>query len=212
MGGGSIIWGLLSVAVAVAGVVAAAGVFAPGVFRPPVAGVTTGDGAFAAGVGPGVAEVAGVPNENPDFAAGVVVLVVDDDASLVPSFSAVDEAAAPPKLNPPADGAFESLDASVVVVAFAAPPPKENEEAGLSFPFEAVSPPPKLIPEEPLLSVAAGAAPPNENPVDAESFLSPPPLETAGAGAPPPNANPPAAKCTIAVNQSMRKQLLIIEM
>ncbi len=193
-------------AVVVAGVVAvAAGVLAPGVFKPPVAGVTTGDGTFAAGVGPGVAEVAGVPNENPDFAAGVVVFVVDDDASLAPSFfaSAVDEAAAPPKLNPPDVDGLESLAASVVVVAFALPP-KENEvAAGLSVPFEAVSPPPKLIPAAPLLSVAAGAGAgvdPNEKPVDAESFLSP---EAAGAdaGAAPPNENPPAAEIEIVISQ-----------
>ena len=123
-------------------------------------------------------------------------MVAVDDASLALSFfaSAVVEVAAPPKLNPPDDDAFESLEASVAVVAFA-PPPKENEgAAGLSVPFEAVSPPPKLIPAEPLFSVAAGAGvDPNENPVDAESFLSSPP-EAAGAGAPPPNENPPAAE------------------
>lgn len=72
----------------------------------------------------------------------------------------------------------------------------------MSFPFELVSPPPKLNPEEPLLSVAAEVDPPNENPVVAESFLSPPSLEAAGADAPPPNENPPAAESLSGYRQS----------
>lgn len=175
--------------VVVAGVVVdVAGVLAAGVLR--VAGVTIGDGTFAAGVVPGV-----VPNENPDLAAGVVVFVVDDaDVSSVLSLSvAVDEAAVPPKLNPP-DDAFVSLEeASVVVVVAFEPPPKENEgAASLSL----VSPPaPKLNPVDALLLSVPAAAPvdPNEIPpaAAAESFLSPLSLlDAAGAGAP--NENPAA--------------------
>ena len=172
---------MLSVdAVVVAGVVVdVAGVLAAGVLR--VAGVTIGDGTFAAGVVPGV-----VPNENPDLAAGVVVFVVDDaDVSLVLSLSvAVDEAAVPPKLNPP-DDAFVSLEEASVVVAFE-PPPKENEGAAS---LALVSPPaPKLNPVDALLlSVPAAAlVAPNETPpAVAESFLSPLSLLDAdAAGAP----------------------------
>lgn len=179
---------MLSVdAVVVAGVVVdVAGVLAAGVLR--VAGVTIGDGTFAAGVVPGV-----VPNENPDLAAGVVVFVVDGaDVSLVLSLSvAVDEAAAPPKLNPP-DDAFVSLEASVVVVVAFEPPPKENEGAAS---LALVSPPaPKLNPVDALLlSVPAAAlVAPNEiPPAVAESFLSPLSLlDAAAAGAP--NENPAA--------------------
>lgn len=173
--------------VVVAGVVVdVAGVLAAGVLR--VAGVTIGDGTFAAGVVPGV-----VPNENPDLAAGVVVFVVDDaDVSLVLSLSvAVDEAAVPPKLNPP-DDAFVSLEEASVVVAFE-PPPKENEGAAASLAL--VSPPaPKLNPVDALLlSVpAAAVVAPNEiPPAVAESFLSPLSLlDAAAAGAP--NENPAA--------------------
>ena len=83
---------------------------APGVVKPGFvagvelsAGVLTGDGALGAGVSP-------PPNENPDFAAGVVELVV--------SFEAV----ASPKLNPPA-----GAGAVAVVAGFgAAAPPNEN--------------------------------------------------------------------------------------
>ena len=174
--------------VVVAGVVVdVAGVLAAGVLR--VAGVTIGDGTFAAGVVPGV-----VPNENPDLAAGVVVFVVDGaDVSLVLSLSvAVDEAAVPPKLNPP-DDAFVSLEeASVVVVVAFEPPPKENEGAAS---LALVSPPaPKLNPVDALLlSVPAAAlVAPNEiPPAVAESFLSPLSLlDAAAAGAP--NENPAA--------------------
>ena len=228
MGGGSITCGLFPVVAVDARVAAAAvaGVFVAGVLSP-AAGVTTGDGTLAAGVGPGVVDVAGVPNENPDLAAGVVVLAGVDDASLALSFSPVEDVVAAPKLNPPDDDAFESLDASVVAVAVApppklnppvgagaafesfdasvvavvlVPPPKENEVAGLSASFALLSPPPKLNPEEPLLSLAAAGAaldPPNEKlvEVDVESFLSPLPPETlaAGAGEDEPNENPPAA-------------------
>jgi len=64
----------------------------------------------------------------------------------------------------------------------------------LSLSFELVSPLPKLNPEEPFLSVAADEDPPNEKPVVADSFLSPPSLEAADADTPPPNEKAPAAR------------------
>lgn len=93
IGGGSIISGLL-----------AAASFAPGVKSGLAAGVLTGEGALGAGVST-------FPNENPDFAAGVVV--AGTGVVAVESF-----AAGAPKLNPPAAA---GLAASVGLGA-AAPP------------------------------------------------------------------------------------------
>ena len=163
---------------------------------PPVAfvaGVSTGEGAFAAGVVPGV-----VPNNPPpDFAAGVVVV-----SSFALSLSDVAEEGAP-KLNPPAAGEGALLFVSLEDVA-----PKLKPVAGAEVAVDdvlfasllvvAAGGAPKLNPP----AAGAGAFPPPNNPPEGAGALllqdvdvalpklNPPPAGAAAAGAGA-NVNPP---------------------